>query len=167
MDIKKIFGERFISQSLKLKVGMKAPECDLMSQHFSKVKLLENSHKVLLIGVFPSVDIEKCSKEIHRLDVESYIMDDKVDVTVVTGDNPFNLFRFSFEKDIEHVRLLSDSQNHSFTRSYGFLLDDLLLPSKGLIVVDKSQTIRYVSYCESMEEEMNFLEAIKIVKENN
>lgn len=166
MDIKKVFGEKFLLKGVKLKVGMIAPDCDLFDQAFSKASLFENGHKPRLIGVFPSAGIEKCSREIHRLDVEGYIMGDKVEVVAVTGDNPVNLCRFSFDKDIEQVRLLADYWDHSFARQYGFMIDELRLPAKGLIVVDGDNIIRYIQYAEGILEDLNFLEAVRVVKES-
>lgn len=166
MDIKKVFGEKFLLNGAKMNVGMTAPDCDLFSQDFSKATLFGNGHKPRLIGVFPSAGIEKCSREIHRLDVEGYIMGDKVEVIAVTGDNPVNLCRFSFDKDIEQVRLLADYWDHSFARKYGFMIDELRLPGKGLMVVDGKNIIRYIQYAENILDELNFLEAVRVVKES-
>lgn len=152
-------------QGMKLSVGMTAPDCELFNQNFERVKLFENKHKPHLIGVFPSAGVEKCSRELHRLDVEGYIMGEKVEVIGVTGDHPVNLCRFSFDKDIEQVRLLADYWDHSFARQYGFMIDELRMPAKGLIVVDGNNIIRFIQYAESILDELNFLEAIKVVKE--
>lgn len=165
MDIKKVFGEKFLLQGVRLSVGMTAPDCELFNQDFAKVSLFEKKHKPRLIGVFPSAGIEKCSRELHRLDVEGYIMGDKIEVSAVTGDNPVNLCRFSFDKDIEQVRLLADYWDHSFARQYGFLIDELRLPAKGLIVVDGNNIIRYIQYAEHILDDLNFLEAVRVVKE--
>lgn len=165
MDIKKVFGEKFLLSGTKVSVGMKAPDCDLFAQDFSKVRLFGTGNKPRLIGVFPSVGVEKCSRELHRLDVEGYIMGDKVEVIAVTGDHPVNLCRFSFDKDIEQVKLLGDYWDHSFARQYGFLIEDLRLPAKGLIVVDANHVIRYIQYVEGILDELNFLEAVRVVKE--
>ena len=105
-------------------------------------------------------------EDIKRFEVEGYILPNEVSVALITSDSPFSLSRFSFENDITNATLLSDSIIHKFGKISGFELRDLPLLTRGILILDRSGVIKHVQYVTNYSKEIDYIEAIRVIKEN-
>ena len=165
IDIKKVFGFDYKLSGTRTKKGDKLKDCRLYTDLFEEKMLSVIAEGPKFIAVYPSVDVAGCHDSIKRMDVESYIMSDTVPVIAITSDNPFNLHRFSFDKDIEHVKLFSDYNGSEFGKKNGFLLKDVDMLVPAIIVTDSANTVKYVEYAENLAHDFNYNEAVKVLKE--
>ena len=60
--------------------------------------------------------------------------------------------------------LLSDYQTHDFGVEYGFEIEGLALLARGIVVIDKDNTIRYVEYVKEVTTEPDYDAAIAAAK---
>lgn len=165
IDIKRVFGFDYAISGTRTKKGDKLKDCRLYNDLFEEKMLSGIAAGPKFIAVYPSVDIDGCHDSIKRMDVESYIMSDTVSVIAVTSDNPFTLHRFSFDRDIEHVKLYSDYNGSEFGKKNGFLLKDVNMLVPAIIIADSANTVKYIEYADNLVHEFNYIEAVKVLKE--
>ena len=60
--------------------------------------------------------------------------------------------------------MVSDYKEREFGEKYGFLIDELKLLARGIVVVDKEGVIQYVEYVPEVTHEVNFEAALEEVK---
>lgn len=165
IDIKSVFGFDYSVSGTRTKKGDKLKECRLYNYLFEEKTLSGIAAGPKFIALYPSVDIDGCHDSIKRMDVEGYLMSDAVPVIALTSDNPFNLHRFSIDRDIEHVKLYSDYNGSEFGKKNGFLLQGLNMLVPAIIVTDAANTVKYVEYAKNLSHDFNYNEAVKILKE--
>ena len=129
-----------------IKVGDKAPEFTVcLANNLSPVKLSDYKGKVRIISSVPSVDTGVCAAQTRRFNLEAAKLNDVVILTI-SADLPFALGRFCAAEGIDKVVTLSDHKETDFGIKYGFLIDELRLLARGIVVVDKYDIVRYVEY---------------------
>jgi len=79
-------------------------------------------------------------------------------------DLPFALGRFCAAEGIDKVKTLSDHKDADFGIKYGFLIEELRLLNRGIIVVDKAGTIQYVEYVKENTSHPDYDKAIEAAK---
>ena len=65
---------------------------------------------------------------------------------------------------IENLTTLSDHKALDFGSKYGFVIEELRLLSRGVIVIDKDDVIRYIQYVPNVEDAPDFDSALAAVK---
>ena len=60
--------------------------------------------------------------------------------------------------------MVSDYKEREFGEKYGFLIDELKLLTRGIVVVDKEGVIQYIEYVPEVTHEVNFEKALEAVK---
>lgn len=128
-----------------VKPGDKALDFTVLSNDLKPVKLSDYKGKIRIISSVPSVDTGVCAAQTRRFNVEAAKLDDVVILTV-SADLPFALGRFCAAEGIDKVITLSDHREMDFGSKYGFLIEELRLLSRGIVVVDKDDTVRYVEF---------------------
>jgi thiol peroxidase len=150
----------------KLKRGDKAPDFTCIGAGLAKVTLADTAGKTRLFNVVPSLDTPVCNKQTKRFAEELKALGDKVAAYTVSLDLPFAQARFCTEANIENVQNLSDAHNHSFGENYGVLIQDLPIPllARTVLVVDPSDTIRYIEIVPEIAHEPNYEPALQALK---
>jgi thiol peroxidase len=150
----------------KLKPGDKAPEFTCIGAGLAKVTLADTRGKTRLFNVVPSLDTPVCNKQTKRFAEELKALGDKVAAYTVSLDLPFAQARFCTEANIENLQNLSDTHNHSFGKNYGVLIEDLPIPllARTVVVVDPSNTIRYIEIVPEIAQEPNYEPALQALK---
>jgi len=148
----------------EIKVGAQAPDFYALNSKLEPVKLSDFDGKVRIISVFPSIDTSVCAAQTRRFNVEAANLGD-VQILTVSCDLPFALGRFCAAEGIDKEITLSDHKELDFGLKYGFAIDELRLLSRGVVVVDKDGTVKYVEYVKEITEEPDYDSAIKLVKE--
>jgi thiol peroxidase len=151
----------------KLKVGDKAPDFTAVGAGLALVTLAETTGKARLFNVVPSLDTPVCNKQTKRFAEELTSLGDKVAAYTVSLDLPFAQARFCTEANIESLKNLSDTHNHSFGEHYGVLIQDLPIPllARAVVVVDPADTIRYFQIVPEIASEPDYEPALKALRE--
>ncbi len=149
----------------QVEVGKKAPEFNAIDNTLKPVKFSDFKGKVKLISVFPSIDTSVCSMQNHKFNNAASNFDDKVTFIAISNDLPFALKRFCGAEGISNLITLSDYRDLEFGTNYGFLIKELRLLARGVVVIDSDDTIRYVEYVSEIAKEPNYDAALSAVRE--
>ncbi|UCG48068.1 MAG: thiol peroxidase [Phycisphaerales bacterium] len=148
----------------EIKVGQQAPECEVVANDLSAVKLSSFRGKVCIISSVPSLDTPVCDTMTHRFNEEAGRLGGDVVVLTVSMDLPFAQKRWCGAAGVENVRTLSDHRDASFGRAYGVLIKELRLLARAVFVVNKQGVIRYIEVVNELTEQPDYEAAIKAAK---
>lgn len=149
----------------QVKAGDKAPEFTALDNSMKPVKLSDFKGKLKLISVFPSIDTSVCSVQNHKFNKAASDFGDKVAFIAISNDLPFALKRFCGAEGINNLVTLSDHRDLEFGTNYGFLIKELRLLARGVVVIDKDNVIRYVEYVPEIASEPNYEAALSALKQ--
>lgn len=143
-----------------VKEGDKAPAFTVTDASLQPVSSDKFDGKVRIISVFPSVDTSVCSLQTKRFNREASELGDQVAVISISADLPFAQKRFCAVEGIDRMYVYSDYNGHDFGRKYGFLIKELALLTRGVVVIDREGTVRYVEYVSEITEEPDYAKAL-------
>lgn len=146
-------------------VGEKAPSFTLVDRALQTVSSERFNGKVRIYSIFPSVDTPVCSLQNIRFNREAVQLGDEVVVLSISVDLPFAQKRFCAAEGIDRVHVLSDYRDLDFGLKYGFVMEGLRLLARGVVVVDRDDTVRYVEYVSEVSHEPNYVEALAAVRD--
>lgn len=147
----------------EVKVGDKAPEFTAVKGDLSPFTLKDVEGKIKLISVVPSVDTGVCELQTIRFNQEAGKLDN-VAIITISEDLPFAQARFCGAKGIDNAIVVSDYNGHSFGTGYGFLIEELQLLNRGIVVIDKDDVVRYVEYVKENTDHPDYDKALEAVK---
>lgn len=145
----------------EIKVGAVAPEFTVTKTNLASLSLSELSGKVIIISTMPSVDTGVCEIQTVRFNQEAK-NHPEIFVMTISMDLPFALGRFCANKDIENAITVSDYKHREFAAKYGFLIKELSLISRGVVVIDKTGIVRHVQYVGEITEEPDYDKAMNV-----
>ncbi len=148
----------------EIKEGDKAPDFTVLDNGLNPVKLSDYKGKVKILSVFPSVDTSVCSKQNRRFNQEAAGLSDDIEILAISNDLPFALNRFCDAEGIDKVTTLSDHKDVDFGTHYGFLIDELRLLARGVVVVDQNDVVKYVEYVPEIGHEPDYDSALNAAK---
>jgi thiol peroxidase len=148
----------------EIKVGAKAPNFTALKTDLSPFSLEEFKGKVVVISVVPSVDTSVCELQTIRFNTEAY-EHGNINVITISADLPFALGKFCANKGIDTAITLSDHKDLDFGMKYGFVLEELRLLARGIVVIDKDGIVKHVEYVQEVTNHPNYDKAIDIAKE--
>ena len=140
----------------EVKVGDKAPAFTLLDNGLGEKTLADYAGKVKVISVVPSLDTGVCDAQTRWFNQNVSKLGDNVVVLTVSVDLPFAQKRWCGAAGIDKVETLSDHRDLSFGENYGFILEGLRLLSRGIVVIDKDDVVRYVEYVPEVTSAVNF-----------
>ena len=149
----------------EVKVGDKAPAFTLLDNGLGEKTLADYAGKVKVISVVPSLDTGVCDAQTRRFNQNVSKLGENVVVLTVSVDLPFAQKRWCGAAGIDQVETLSDHRDLSFGENYGFILEGLRLLSRGIVVIDKDDVVRYVEYVPEVTSAVNFDAAEAATKE--
>ncbi|PWD87331.1 thiol peroxidase [Ignatzschineria cameli] len=144
-------------------VGEKGANFTVVDFSLKPVTLDDFAGKIKIISVVPSIDTGVCALQTKRFEAEAAKLEDTV-VLTISVDLPFAQKRFAGENSIENNHLLSDYQTHDFGVEYGFEIEGLALLSRGIVVLDRDNVIRYVEYVKEVTTEPDYDAALAVAK---
>lgn len=148
----------------EIKINDKAIDFSVLNNGLEEVKLSDYDGKVKILSLFPSVDTGVCSKQNHTFNKEAANLSDDIVILAISNDLPFALNRFCGAEGIDKIITLSDHKNLDFATKYGFLIEELRLIARGVVVIDKNNTVKYVEYVKEIIEEPDYNAAISVAK---
>lgn len=149
----------------EIKPGDKAPAFTAINQELKPVKLADYNGKVIILSVFPSIDTGVCAAQTRRFNKEAADLSDDIVILTLSNDLPFALKRFCGAEGINQVVTLSDHRDVEFGTNYGFLIEELRLLTRGVVVIDKAGVVKYVEFVPEITNEPNYDSALKAAKE--
>lgn len=149
----------------EIKPGNKAPDFTVLNNELKPVSMSDYDDKIKILSVFPSVDTGVCSKQNHRFNEEASKLSDDIVILAISNDLPFALSRFCGAEGIDKVITLSDHKDLDFSMKYGFLIEELRLLARGVVVIDKDNTVKHVEYVPEIGQEPDYETAIKTANE--
>jgi len=132
-----------------IKVGAKAPMFKAVKPDMSPFNFSELDGKIIIISVVPSIDTRICEFQTIRFNEEA-TKHPNVVVLTISVDLPFAQKRFCVANSIENSIVVSDYQDLDFGLKYGFAIEGLRLLSRGIVVVDDKNDVRYVEYVQEV-----------------
>ncbi len=147
----------------EIKVGDKAPDFKALKNDMSPFSLNDIKGKVVIISSMPSVDTPVC-------ELQTTIFNQKagenpnISVITISVDLPFALKRFCANEGIESAVTLSDHRELDFGTKYGFVIKELRLLARGVIVIDKDGTVKYLEMVPEITDQPDYEKALKIAQ---
>lgn len=146
--------------------GMQAPDFKAVKQDMSVFEFYrDTAGKVKIISAAHSVDTGICSLQAARFNEEAAELKDRVEIVSITADLPFALKRFCASEGIGNIQVVSDYRDLEFGERYGFVIDELRLLARGIVVVDSENQVRYVEYVPEVGTHPDYDKALAVVRE--
>jgi len=147
-----------------LKVGDAAPDCVLLGNDLSPVRLSSYRGKVCILSAVPSLDTPVCDMETRRFNQEAASLGDDVAILTISMDLPFAQARWCGAAGVDKVVTLSDHRDAAFGQAYGVLIKELRLLARAIFVVDREGVIQYVQLVKEMTEEPDYESVLAAAK---
>ena len=146
-----------------IKVGDKAPDFTVLDSGLAPVKLSSQKGKTVIISVVPSVDTSVCASQTRRFNEEAAKLDN-ISILTISVDLPFALGRFCAAEGIDVVQTLSDHKDLDFGTKYGFVIEELRLLARGIVVINPDGLVKYVEYVPEVTDHPDYDKAIEAAK---
>lgn len=148
----------------QVKVGDKAPSFVAVKGDLSEYKLSDDLGKVVILSIVPSIDTGVCAIQTRTFNEDATELSKDIKIVTISMDLPFAQQRFCAAEGIEQVELVSDYKDHDFAEKYGFLIKELGLLARGIIIIDKEGKITYTEIVPEVTHEVNFDAALEEAK---
>lgn len=158
-------GNKMTLLGSQVEVGQKAKAFKATKNDLSDFNSEDLRGKVVVYSVAPSLDTSVCAIQAKKFNHDALELSDDVVIVTITEDLPFAQARFCANEDIANLEMVSDYKEREFGEKYGFLIDELKLLARGVVVIDKEGIIQYVEYVPEVTNEVNFDAALEKVKE--
>lgn len=149
----------------EIKVGDKAPDFVALKQDLTPFEFYkETEGKVVIISAVPSVDTSVCEFQTTHFNQSAAELSNDVFLVTVSVDLPFAQKRFCGAHGIENSAVVSDHRALDFGEKYGFILQEVRLLERGVVIIDKDRTVKYVEYLPEVTNHPNYDAALEAVK---
>ncbi len=149
----------------RVRPGDKAPDFTLVDRGLKSVSLSDFKGKVVILSVFPSLDTPVCATQNRKFNEAAVNLSDDIVILGISVDLPFAQARFCAAEGIDRVITLSDYMYREFGTKYGFLIDELKLLARGVVVIDRDGIVRYVEYVSEVTDEPDYQAALAAAKQ--
>lgn len=149
-----------------VKIGDALRDVKVAQNDLSLVSIGETkgTGKVRIISVVPSLDTPVCEQQTHILSERNKGLDKMVELITVSVDTPFAQKRFAGEAKIANVTFLSDYRGAEFGKTHGLFLDGPHILTRAVMVVDKTNTIRYLQVTPELTQLPDMEEAFQFAR---
>lgn len=147
----------------EIKVGDKAPEFTCLKEDLSPFHLSDLDGTVKLLSIVPSVDTPLCEAQTVHFNQEAGSFPE-VSIVTISCDLPFAQSRFCGTHGIDKAIVVSDHKDSSFGLNYGFLIEELRLLNRGIVIIDQENIVRYIDYVKENTELPDYDKALQALK---
>lgn len=148
----------------EIKVGDTAPDATLVARDLTAKKLSDWDGQIKVLLPVPSMDTPVCQSQVRQFNKDAVDFADDVVVIALSTDLPFAQERFCAAEGLDRVVTLSDHKTAEFGEKYGYLIPDLRLLSRGVVVVDRDNVVRYIEYVPEANDQVDFAKALEALK---
>src|SRR5574344_1138966 len=149
-------GDKVTLIGKQVEVGQKAPAFKATKNDLCEFNSEDLKGMVEVYSIAPSLDTSVCAIQAKKFNHDALDLSDDVVIVTITEDLPFAQKRFCANEDIKNLEMVSDYKEREFGEKYGFLIDELKLLARGVVVVDKEGVIKHVEYVEEVTNEVDF-----------
>jgi thiol peroxidase len=142
-----------------------APDFIVVNQDLGETGLRQYPDKIKVITFFPSLDNPVCDIQIREFNRRASTPDGGIVCIGISKDLPFAQKRFCETFNIKKVDLVSDYKYTSFGINYGVLIKEWNLLARGVIIVDRENTIRYIQLVNEIIHQPDYEEAARALDE--
>ncbi|HSV76850.1 MAG TPA: thiol peroxidase [Bacteroidales bacterium] len=146
-----------------IKEGVQAKNFTAVGNDLKLISLSDFKGKVRIISSVPSLDTGVCAAQTMRFNKEASQLKNTQIITI-SCDLPFAQKRFCTSQEIANLVTVSDHRETEFGVKYGFLIEELRLLARGVIIIDKEDTVRYVELVKEITEHPNYDKALEVAK---
>lgn len=148
----------------EVKPGDVAPDFTVLDKTLTPRSLKDYEGKIKVLAVYLSIDTGICAAQNRKFNELATKLTDDLVVLSLSCDLPFAQSRFCAAEGLNNVITLSDYKDVDFGLKYGFLIEELRLLTRGTVVIDKDNIVRYVEYVPETSTEPNYDAALAAVK---
>ncbi len=157
-------GDKVTLEGKEIKVGDAAPSFKAVNKDLSDFNSEDLKGKIVVYSVAPSIDTPVCALQTTTFNEEATKLSDDVKIVTVTVDLPFAQERFCSVKGIDNADIVSDYRYKEFGQKFGFMMEELQLLARGVVIVDRDGKVAYVEYVPEVTNDVNFDKALEEVK---
>ena len=157
-------GDKVTLEGKEIKVGDVAPSFKAVNKDLSDFNSEDLKGKIVVYSVAPSIDTPVCALQTTTFNEEATKLSDDVKIVTVTVDLPFAQERFCSVKGIDNADIVSDYRYKEFGQKFGFMIEELQLLARGVVIVDRDGKVAYVEYVPEVTNDVNFDKALEEVK---
>ncbi len=162
-DVITMGGNKMTLAGEEVKLNDKAKDFTCLKSDLSPFSLSDVKEKAVIISVVPSIDTPVCDLQTTTFNEKAHELKD-VKVLTISNDLPFAHARFCAAKGIDSVITLSDHKDLDFGSKYGFVIDELRLLARGIVVLDENRNVAHVEYVSEVTNHPNYDKAIEAAK---
>lgn len=157
-------GDKVTLEGKEIKVGDVAPSFKAVNKDLSDFNSEDLKGKIVVYSVAPSIDTPVCALQTTTFNEEATKLSDDVKIVTVTVDLPIAQERFCSVKGIDNADIVSDYRYKEFGQKFGFMMEELQLLARGVVIVDRDGKVAYVEYVPEVTNDVNFDKALEEVK---
>ncbi len=146
-----------------VKVGANAKNFIATDTDLNPVQLSDYQGKARIISAVNSVDTDVGAQQTRRFNLEASKLGG-VQVIVISCDLPYALKRFCATEGIDKILTISDHKETDFGIKYGFLIEELRMLARGIVIVDQRDEVRYVEIVKELSQHPDYDKALEEVK---
>lgn len=161
----KMAGNPITVEGEQIEVGRVAPDFEALTPDLSPFHLKDLKDHAILISVVPSLDTGVCAEQTKNFEKEATSLGDDVAIVTISADLPFAQARFKEEAGLEKMHLISDHRDLDFGKQYGFVMSELRLLNRGIVVINQDGRVTYVEYVEENTNHPDYDRALEAVRE--
>lgn len=139
-----------------LELGVSAPNFRAVTNDLKDICLNDFKDKVKIITSFPSLDTPVCDLQVKEFNKQAANFSEEVVIVGISKDLPFAQSRFCEANNIKQVITVSDYKYSSFGINYGLLIKELNLLARSVLIVDKSDIVRYIQVVDEITEQPDY-----------
>jgi len=128
-----------------------APDFTALTVDQESFQFSNYKNQVKVISSVVTLEKPLCLLQINEFNRLAQDHQDEALILGISNDLPFTQNRIKKENNLNHIMLLSDSLTHNFGIQYGLQIKDLNLLAPSVIIIDKSNVIRYMQVTENAE----------------
>lgn len=148
----------------EVSVGQIAPDFTAVGADLKPIGLKDFDGKVKVISTFPSVDTGVCATQTRMFNKAAANLSNDIVIVNISNDLPFAQKRFCGAEGIDKAVTISDHKDVDFGIKYGFLIEELRLLARGVVVIDRNNVVKYVEYVPEVTTEPNYDAALEAAK---
>ena len=164
LNVVKFAGNPMTLLGKEIKVGDTALDFTALTPSLETLSLSDTKGQVRIISVVPSVDTSVCDIQTRWFNEEAAKIENLI-VLSISVDLPFALKKYCATKGIENIKVLSDHKDLDFGLKYGFVIEELRLLARGIVIIDQNDIVRYVEYVPNVSDHPDYDKVLSVIKE--
>ena len=158
-------GAPFNLSGNEIKVGDPAPDCELVANDLSPVRLSSYQGKIRIISALPSLDTPTCDMETRKFNDMAANMHADTVILTVSMDLPFAQKRWCGAAGVDKVITLSDHLKGEFGIAYGVMIEARRLLARAVFLVDRDGVVQHLEVVGELAKEPEYDEIFKKLAE--